>query len=125
MCARAVHRVLGSSLAFPFSQLQEPATGYVPYAWSPVTHFRETDLAEEQGRAFSPPLVWRASPILSSSWERRLGRTEQAECPVENQGPVLQSLQTSRSFRRCAWCVSGSGLGLVGVDATAPGTWVC
>ncbi|XP_032169387.1 uncharacterized protein LOC116573397 isoform X9 [Mustela erminea] len=43
-------------------QLQEAVTGYGPYAYSPITPFRETDVAEDQGRAFSPPLVWRASP---------------------------------------------------------------
>ncbi|XP_059026276.1 uncharacterized protein LOC131828981 [Mustela lutreola] len=103
---------------------QEAATGYTPYAYTPITPLRGTDLTQ-QGRVFSPPLVWRASPLLSSSREQRLGRTEQTECPAETQDPVLQSLQTSRSFGQCAWCVGGLGLAFAWVDATGPGMWVC
>ncbi|XP_044923310.1 uncharacterized protein LOC123388169 isoform X1 [Mustela putorius furo] len=103
---------------------QEAATGYIPYAYSPIIPFRGTDLTQ-QGRAFSPPLVWRASPLLSYSQEWRLGRTEQTECPAENQDPVLQSLQTSRSFGRCAWHFGGLGLVFAWVDVTGSGMWVC
>lgn len=79
----------GILTGFPFLQLQEAATGYVPCGYSPIIHFRGTDLAEEQGRAFSLPLVWswKASPILSCSRERRLGRTEQTGVSCRKPGP--------------------------------------
>lgn len=123
MCTQCAQGA-GILTGFPFLQLQEAATGYTPYAYTPITPLRGTDLTQ-QGRVFSPPLVWRASPLLSSSREQRLGRTEQTECPAETQDPVLQSLQTSRSFGRCAWCVGGLGLAFAWVDATGPGMWVC
>ncbi|XP_035579958.1 uncharacterized protein LOC113913056 isoform X2 [Zalophus californianus] len=73
---------------------QEEATGNGPSTYSKISHFLRTNLADAQSGAFSSSLVWRASLILGSCWEWRLGLSEK-NCPVETYDPVLQSLEAT------------------------------